>query len=87
MDSGKRYGVLWYNRRRTQVRDVAVRGRRRPQKVSKITHKPREEWIGIPVPDAGIPREVVQAARTMLENNTATSAASSRFWELSGGVI
>jgi hypothetical protein len=87
LEPGKCYGVLWYNRRRAQVRDVVVRGGGRSKKTSKITHKPREEWIGIPVSDVGIPREVVQAARTMLKNNIATSAASGRFWELSGSVV
>jgi hypothetical protein len=60
------------------VRDVVVRAGEQPRKRTKVTRKPREDWIGIPVPDAGIPREVVDAARTMLENNTASSAASGR---------
>ena len=64
-----------------------VRAGEQPRKRTKVTRKPREEWIGIPVPDAGIPREVADAARTRLENNTATSAASGRLWELSGGII
>ena len=59
----------------------------RPKKRTRITPKPREEWIGVPVPDAGIPREVVDSARTMLDNNTASSAASGRLWELSGGIV
>jgi site-specific DNA recombinase len=87
LDPHKCYGVLWYNRRRAQVRDAVIRGGERPQKKTRIMQKPREEWIGIPVADAGIPREVVDAARTILEHNTATSAASGRFWELSGGLV
>ena len=31
--------------------------------------KPRDEWIGVPVPDAGIPREVVDAARARIKDN------------------
>lgn len=87
LDPEKSYGVLWYNRRRAQVRDIVVRAGEGPKKRTRITPKPREEWIGVPVPDAGIPRDVVDAARTMLENNTATSAASGRLWELSGGIV
>ena len=75
-----------------QPPDGANKGRdgsgwEQPKKRTKVTRKPREAWIGIPVRDAGIPREVVDAARTILENNTATSAASGRVWELSGGIV
>nr|MBA3951363.1 recombinase zinc beta ribbon domain-containing protein [Rubrobacter sp.] len=50
------------------------------------THKPREEWVAVPVADPGIPREVVDAAREAIKDNKKTSSAGSRFWELSGGV-
>lgn len=53
---------------------------------STITHKPREEWVAVPVVDPGIPREVSDAAREAIKNNKKTSSAGSRFWELSGGV-
>jgi site-specific DNA recombinase len=49
--------------------------------------KPKEEWIAVPVPDAGIPREWVDAARTAIAHNRAPSLAGNRFWELSGGVF
>jgi hypothetical protein len=48
---------------------------------------PREEWIGVPVPDSGIPREQVLAARQAIENNEKTSNWGRRFWELTGGVL
>ncbi len=54
LDPTKCYGVDWYNRRGT-VTDA--NGRR-----SKGTEKPREEWIVVPVPDAGMPAEVVTTA-------------------------
>jgi hypothetical protein len=41
----------------------------------------------VPVPDAGIPREWVEAARQAIKNNRRPSNAGRRFWELSGGII
>jgi hypothetical protein len=46
-----------------------------------------EEWIAVPVPDAGIPRGVVEAAREAIRDNARPSAAGERTWELSGGVL
>jgi site-specific DNA recombinase len=54
---------------------------------SKLLHRPPEEWIAVPVPDAGLPREVVEAAREILGNNAKPSAAGERSWELSGGIL
>jgi site-specific DNA recombinase len=40
------------------------------------------------VPDAGVPREVVEAARQGLKDNARRpSKADKRFWELSGGIL
>jgi hypothetical protein len=48
----------------------------------------REEWLFVPVPDAGIPQEVVEAARQRLkENARKPSKADKRFWELTGGIL
>jgi hypothetical protein len=52
----------------------------------KTSLKPREEWIAVPVPDAGLEREVVEAAREAIRHNRKTSNAGHRFWELSGGI-
>ena len=50
--------------------------------------RPREEWLFVPVPAAGISAEVVARARQSLENNArAPSKAAKRFWELSAGVL
>jgi hypothetical protein len=75
LDPTKSYGVDWYNRRGT-VTDA--NGRR-----SKGTEKPREEWIAVPVPDAGIPAEVVARARASLKGSKPSKAAG-RYWQLSG---
>jgi hypothetical protein len=42
----------------------------------------------VPVPDTGVSREVVEAARQSLKDNTRKpSKAAKRFWELSGGIL
>jgi site-specific DNA recombinase len=89
LDPERRYGIWWFNRNRHTLKQVAEDGpggrvyRRR----TKIVPKPREEWIAVPVPDAGIPDEWVEAARQVLTGNDRISKNGSRFWELSGGVL
>ncbi len=89
LDPGKQYGVWWYNRRRVVQRQVVREGvdGKIYRKTSKLSHRPPEEWIAVPVPDAGILPEVVEAARKVLENNARPSAAGERSWELSGGIL
>jgi hypothetical protein len=48
---------------------------------------PREEWIGVPVPDPGIPQEWVLAARKIIEKNEKATNCGRRFWELTGGIL
>ena len=87
LNPNKLYGIWWFNRRRRtekQVAEVSTDGRRRYVRRSRITQKPREEWITIPVPDAGIPREWVDSAREAISDNAKFSYAGGRFWELSG---
>lgn len=83
------YGVWWFNRRRVQTRrvsEVSENGRRYRTE-SRRTRKPKDDWIAVPVPDSGIPREIVEAARTVIKDNRVPSKAGRRFWELSGGII
>jgi hypothetical protein len=90
LDPKKRYGIWWFNRRRYETKQVAeVRpdGERRYRRVGKLSDKPRSEWIAVPVPDSGIPRELVDAAREAIEKNARPSANGERFWELSGGIL
>ena len=49
--------------------------------------QPREEWVAIPVLDAGIPRKWVDAAREAIKGNAKPSANAHRVWELSGGIL
>jgi hypothetical protein len=49
--------------------------------------KPKAEWIAVPVPDSGIPREVIDAAQEAIADNKPPSSNGDRFWELSGGIL
>jgi len=88
LDPTRNYGLWWFNRRRMTskpVSEVSENGRRYSRKYTSYT-KPKEEWIAVPVPDSGIPRELVDAAREAIKGNRVPSRAGERFWELSGGV-
>jgi len=88
LDPGKRYGLWWFNRRGVKVRQVSEPGPdgRRYRKTYRWHRKPKEEWIAVPVPDSGIPRELVDAARAVVKSNRKPARAGRRFWELTGGV-
>jgi site-specific DNA recombinase len=66
LDAEKRYGIWWFGRQRhsyKQVSEIAPDGARRYRKSKKSVWVPQDQWIGVPVPDSGIPRELVEAAR------------------------
>src|SRR5215203_5096623 len=88
---GRRYGIWWFNRerwRRTKVAEPSPTGEGRVYRYKAVSMpRPREEWIAVPVPDSGIPRETVEAARQIVANNKAFSSNGDRCWELSGGVL
>jgi site-specific DNA recombinase len=88
LDPSKEYGLWWFNRRRmtsTPVSEVSGDSRRYGKRYSSYT-KPKEEWIAVPVSDAGVPREIVDLAREQIKDNRRPSSAGHRFWELSGGI-
>jgi site-specific DNA recombinase len=89
LNSEERYGIWWFNRRRTSVRQVVETGPegRSYRRRQKTVFRPRGEWIAVPVPYAGVPREWVDNAREAIENNRRPSSAGDRFWELLGGVF
>lgn len=89
LDPGKLYGISWYGKQRhTHTREVRVKnGQKTYPTIKKSVPVPREEWIGVPVPDPGIPRERVLAAREAIKNNKRVSNCGRRFWELTGGVL
>jgi len=89
LDPKKRYGIWYFNRRRYVSKQVSVNGPegRSYRRTTKVIDKPRAEWIAVPVPESGIPREWVDAAREAIKDNQRQSANGDRFWELSGGVL
>jgi site-specific DNA recombinase len=90
LDPKKHYGIWWFNRRRyetKQVSEAGPDGERRYRRLTKLSDKPCSEWIAVPVPDPGVPRELVDAAREAIEKNTRPSANGERYWELSGGIL
>jgi Recombinase zinc beta ribbon domain len=86
-NSDKRYGIWWYNRRRFEPKRTPPKVPGDYKRKYKPLSKPREEWIGVPVPDSGIPPELVDAARRKVGKNKAPSKNGKRFWELSGNVV
>ncbi len=85
----RNYGIWWFNRRRvkvTQVSEPSNTGKRYRRR-SELETKAQSEWIAVPVPVAGVPREVVDAARAAIKDNRPSSNAGRRFWQLSGGVM
>src|ERR671916_658711 len=89
LDPERLYGIWWFNRRRTATAQVAVAG---PEgggykKRSPAGDRGRGEWIAVPVPASGIPREWVDAARTAIAGYRSPSKLGGRFWELSGALM
>jgi hypothetical protein len=89
LDPKKRYGVYWYGEvaeTRKRVSENGPGGRvYRHRYTTKV--RPVEERIGVPVPDSGIPREWVDAARLNLSKNRRAANAGRRFWDLSAGIV
>ena len=69
LDPEECYGVWWFNRRRKTIKPVVelVSGDRRYRKRTTERIRGSEEWIAVPVPDAGVRRERVEAARGRFE--------------------
>jgi site-specific DNA recombinase len=90
LDPQENYG-LWkwgINRHvRTQVSEIGPDGKRVYKKRHKRIARPEEEWVCVPVPDSGVPREWVDAAREAIKDNRKSSNAGRRLWELSGGIL
>jgi predicted site-specific integrase-resolvase len=89
LDPEQLYGIWWYNRLRVRTRQVSgpSENRRHYRTEAHFTEKPKEEWVAVPVPYAGIPLETVDAARAAIKDNRRPSNAGRRFWELSNGIL
>ena len=68
LDPEECYGVWWFNRRRKTTKPVVelVGGDRRYRKRTTERIRGSEEWIAVPVPDAGVKRKHIEAARVRL---------------------
>jgi site-specific DNA recombinase len=89
LDRDKSYGIFWFNRTcttRKRVSSTGLDGREYRWRHS-VRKNPRDQWIAIPVPDAGVPRDVIDAAREMIRGNRQPSSTGRRFFELSGGIV
>jgi site-specific DNA recombinase len=90
LDPRQSYG-LWtwdINRHvRSRVSEIGPDGQRFYKKRHKRIARPKEEWVHVPVPNSGVPREWVDAAREAIKDNRKTANAGRRFWELSGGIL
>jgi hypothetical protein len=89
LDPNARYGIWWFNRERwttSRVPDVSA-GSGGYRRSVRVVPRPREDWVAVPVPDSGLSREVVDAAREALRGNRWNTGGTHRFWELSGGVL
>lgn len=89
LDKSRCYGLWWFNRLKTKTKQVSETSEngRVYRRETRRSVKPKDEWIAVPVPDSGIPREIVDAARERIKENRRPSTAGRRFWELSGGII
>ena len=90
LDPSRQYGVWWYGRERhiyTQRHDIAPDGTPSYRKTKKSVPAAREDRVAVPVPDAGIPKEWVLAAREAIKDNVWSSSAGDRVWELTGGIL
>src|SRR5829696_4666738 len=90
LDPQQSYG-LWkwgiYRHIRSQVSEVGSDGTRVYRTQQRRVARPEEEWVYVPVPDSGVPREWVDAAREAIKDNRKCFNAGRRFWELSGGIL
>lgn len=73
LDAGRSHGIVWYNRHKVET-TPGGRQIKMP--------RPREDWIAVPVPDSGVPKEWVEAARERVRDNVKPSDAGHRAWNL-----
>jgi site-specific DNA recombinase len=89
LDKQMSYGVWWFNRERIVRRRIVEHGENGREYRYRTTRVPRpnSEWIAVPVPDAGVPRDIVDRAREAIKDNRPPSSAGHRYWQLSGRIL
>ena len=75
LDSQEVYGVSWFNTQKVETL---------PSGKQVKTPRPRGEWIAVPIQNAEIPRDWVEAARKKIADNVRASDAGRRIWNLKG---
>jgi len=64
LERGKRYGIWYFGRRKTQTRQVSERaadGNVLYRKKQLVEGNPKSEWVAVPIVDSTVPREWVDA--------------------------
>jgi Recombinase len=69
LDRGAVYGLWTWNTRKTTRRKVWDEKAGEFKIRYNYAPRPREEWLFVPVPAAGVTREVVEAAKQSLKDN------------------
>jgi site-specific DNA recombinase len=88
LDNEATYGLWTWNTRKTTRRKVWDEAAGEFKIRYSYAPRPKEEWLFVPVPDAGIPERVIEDARQSLKGNARKpSGAAERFWEISGGIL
>src|SRR5215207_3463910 len=90
LDPDKRYGIWWFGRQRHTYKQkvkTTADGARHYRKSKKSVWVPPQQWIGVPVPDSGISRALVDAVREAVKHNRSAARVADRIWELSGGLF
>jgi hypothetical protein len=88
LDREALYGLWAWNTRKTTRRKVWDETGGKFKIHYNYAPRPKEEWLFVPVPNAGVPKRVVEDARQSLKDNARKpSQAAKRFWELSGGIL
>jgi site-specific DNA recombinase len=86
LDAEATYGLWAFNKRRTKTWNEPD-GNGDYRKRYQQEHRSPYELLYAPVPDCGLPRSVVEAARRNVRSRARKpSGAARRFWELSGGI-
>ena len=86
LDPDVPYGIAYYGKKQITKRQVseAAGGERLYRQRIKAQVRDRKQWLAVPVPDAGIPRELADAARAAIKDNRRPPPSGRRVWELSG---
>jgi site-specific DNA recombinase len=92
LDRGRSYGIYWFNRTRTtrkRVSETNADGERVYRWSRTKRHNSRDQWVAIPVPDAGIPRQQIDTARELLTYSRRWIAKkkNARPWQIPTGVV